>query len=109
MTDYPPPDDTPLTWVFRDGDRYLPLLREMVGSPDGRYRTYCVGSGSVTDRFGDAVSEGFMLRESDDFNVGVVRDAHLIALLWMTDVVDDDPDLLARIANEIALDKRLAR
>jgi len=97
------------TWAFRDGDRYLPILREVVGSPDSRYRTYCVGVGNVTDRFGDAVSEGFVLRESDDFNIGVVRDAHLIALLWMTDVVDDDPDLLERIASEIALDKRIAR
>lgn len=44
------------------------------------------------------------LDRSDDFNIGVVRDGQgLAAILWMDEIVDDDPAALAEIAAEIGL------
>lgn len=45
-----------------------------------------------------AIHEGFTEHDrSDDFNVAVFRGGHLVASLWMDEVVSDDPTDLAWI------------
>lgn len=66
------------------------------------------GSGLSYDWDGDifptrdeAIQRGFQLRESDDFNVGVIQNGKLVSLDWMTEPVDTDPKELAEIAQAI--------
>ncbi len=51
-----------------------------------------------------AIKEGFNLRDSDDFNIGVIEDGKLISLDWMNKVVESDPQELAEIAEQICLE-----
>lgn len=51
-----------------------------------------------------AVYEGTSLVDSDDFNIGVVRNGKLISLDWMDEVVESDPVLLSGIAGQICLE-----
>lgn len=50
-----------------------------------------------------AIKHGLALRESDDFNVGVVENGKLVSLDWMSEVVDSDTAALTEIAEQIGL------
>lgn len=50
-----------------------------------------------------AIKHGFTLDRSDDFNIGVLVDGKLVSLDWMDEAVDDDPDTLAEIGEELGL------
>lgn len=51
-----------------------------------------------------AIDDGLECTESDDFNIGVIRDGKLVSLDWMDEVVDSDPALLSEIAEQICLE-----
>lgn len=53
---------------------------------------------------GIAAYEGISSVDSDDFNIGVVREGRLVSLDWMDDVVESDPVVLSRIAEKIGLE-----
>jgi hypothetical protein len=48
----------------------------------------------------EAIKHGFKIRESDDFNIGVIEDGRLVSLDWMEQPVDTDPELLAEIQDK---------
>ena len=50
-----------------------------------------------------AVSHGFELAGSDDFNVGVIENGRLASLWWMDQRIDETPESLAEIGAEIGL------
>ncbi len=52
----------------------------------------------------DAVSNGFELTGSDDFNVGFVRNGRLESLWWMDKNLSEDKATLDGIGREIVLD-----
>lgn len=50
----------------------------------------------------EAIDNGFSIRDSDDFNVGVVEGGALVSLDWMDEVIASEyPEELADIAAEI--------
>jgi len=51
----------------------------------------------------DAVSHGFTLGRSDDFNLGFVRSGRLESLWWMDKQIGEHPETLARIGREMGL------
>lgn len=57
------------------------------------------------DTRGIAAYEGLSSVESDDFNIGVVRDGKLVSLDWMDEVVESDPAVLSQIAEQICLEQ----
>lgn len=96
-------EDTPKLWKHRNGDEYVVIIARYIGNErDGfvceHYRPY-----HPTDQLSDAISQGFTYAECDDFNVGAIRKGKLAATLWMNDIVDDDPALMAAIAKEVGL------
>ena len=52
----------------------------------------------------EAVSHGFTLGRSDDFNLGFVRGGRLESMGWMDKRVGNDAETLARIGREIGLE-----
>src|SRR4051812_2177711 len=68
---------------------FIVLCGQIVGS--GPFETEYSWNGS---RFADrkaAIAEGFKVRRSDDFNIGVVRGRKLLSLDWMEKSVEHDP------------------
>ncbi|MEG7606691.1 antitoxin [Citrobacter braakii] len=52
----------------------------------------------------EAISHGFRLRDSDDFNIGVVRNGSLVSLDWMETPSNRTPQMLDEISELIGLD-----
>lgn len=52
----------------------------------------------------EAISHGFNLADSDDFNIGEVEDGRLVSLDWMQKPVGESPETLAQIAELIGLE-----
>ena len=81
---------------------YIVIVGRVVTNASG----FCMSYSWDGDRHAkrkDAISDGFTVAGSDDFNVGVVKDGRLISLDWMDQAVDTDPQLLAKISEEIGL------
>lgn len=51
-----------------------------------------------------AIDDGFEGTESDDFNIGVIRNGKLVSLDWMDEVTESDPNELNAIAEQIRLE-----
>ncbi|HGO5766838.1 TPA: antitoxin [Klebsiella pneumoniae] len=56
------------------------------------------------DKRDKAIRHGFKLRESDDFNIGVIEAGKLISFDWMDKPVGESEDTLAQIAEIIGLE-----
>lgn len=83
-------------WQHRKGDTYRYIEKSIVGSPSSGYGTKSYISPREHSTLAGAIREGFQVNDrSDDFNVGVWRDGQLVAITWMGEVVDTDPDVLA--------------
>lgn len=50
-----------------------------------------------------AISDGFTVTGSDDFNIGVVKNGQLVSMDWMEQPIDTDITVLSKIAKEIGL------
>jgi hypothetical protein len=97
-------EETRRQWAHRPGDRYVVLVGSCVGNPDVGYDTSYYRGNEDHEKLGYAISEGFLDHDrSDDFNVGVIRGGALVATLWMDEIVDDEPDVLAPIARQVGL------
>jgi hypothetical protein len=78
---------------------YIVLCAQVVGS--GPFQViYNYDGRRFTDR-ARAISHGFEIRGSDDFNVGVLKDGRLVSVDWMEQVVDSKPEVLRKIADQI--------
>lgn len=86
-------------------DLYVILTAQVEGNPEMGYGIYHYWDGrSFTDKT-LAVSHGFEIRESDDFNVGVVRKGALESVWWMDDRIDEEASVLAKITGECGLER----
>ncbi|MEG8873239.1 antitoxin [Klebsiella pneumoniae] len=56
------------------------------------------------DKRDKAIRNGFKLRESDEFNIGVIDGGKLISFDWMDKPVGESEDTLAQIAELIGLE-----
>lgn len=91
-------------WKHKRGDRYVLVAPSIVGNPEqGYWHEYYRHPGDYPT-ITAARQAGFReLDRSDDFNIYAVRGGYLAAVLWMHEVVDDDPDLLAEVAPKVGL------
>jgi hypothetical protein len=79
------------------GDRYRAVFGDFFGNPDSGYSHEYSWLGPVRTQHRAAERDGFKAQHSDDFNIGVIRGGELVALLWMWEVIDDEPDVLADV------------
>lgn len=94
-------------WAHQPGDRYVILKPQIVGNEadgfDTAWDLYTPSQGSIDAAF----AKGLEAFDHDDFNLGVLRETRegqkLVATLWHHEIVDDDPLVLARIAEKAGL------
>lgn len=82
---------------------YIVLCGQVIGG--GEY-PFEVLYGFDGERFfdrGAAITHGLKIRESDDFNIGVIQEGKLVSLDWMNESIDTAPDVLDPIAAQIDL------
>jgi hypothetical protein len=85
-------------WKHRKGDTYRYIEKSIMGNPTSGYGSQSYISLREHSTLAGAVREGFQDHDrGDDFNVGVWRTSQLVAITWMGEVVDDDPDVLAGV------------
>jgi hypothetical protein len=82
-------------------DKYIVICAQVVGS--GPFHTEYASDGKKFAERADAISHGFTLGRSDDFNIGVLRNDALISLDWMDQFVDSGAGVLAKIAAQVSL------
>lgn len=86
------------------GDEYVVLIASIVGNETAGFHTEWHADKARAQSLSAAIHRGFSEHDrSDDFNVGVMRDGSLLAVLWMNEVVDDDPFVLAKVAERAGL------
>lgn len=86
-------------WEHQEGDTYAAVLTSIVGDASHFEITHQL-AGAARSELVEAIHDGFGCDRSDDFNIGVWNDGKLVALLWMHEVVDDEPYLMFEIAHE---------
>lgn len=83
---------------------FVVLCGQVVGNmSDGFEVVYNFDGERFTSRK-KAIRHGFKIRESDDFNIGVLDGGKLVSLDWMEKVVDTDPKLLLDIQEQIGIE-----
>lgn len=89
-------------------DVYVVIIGRAEGNERTGFRTSHYWDGHTFDRKPLAVSHGFELAQSDDFNIGIVRGGQLVSIWWMDKQIDEDAATLAEISEECGF-ARLAR
>jgi hypothetical protein len=82
---------------------YITLIGSVVGNDRDGFKVVHSWDGHRFADKAEAVSNGFRLAESDDFNVGVVEKGKLASVWWMDEQINEPPEELAAIAEEIGL------
>jgi hypothetical protein len=92
-------------WQHQPGDRYVLMAPTVITNDECTDFETVWEAWVPTQRSVErAIHRGLReLNRSDDFNIGVLRDGVLVALLWMDEVVDDDPPYLAEVAEAAGL------
>lgn len=84
-------------------ETYIVLCGQVVGNVEAGFE---IVYGSDYRRFRvreNAIRHGMKIRDSDDFNIGVLRDNRLVSVDWMDEAVETDPHELRKIAREIGV------
>lgn len=79
--------------------RYIVILANVVGSSS--FETVYSSDGREFETRDAAISHGFTLGRSDDFNIGALSDGRLTSLDWMEKPVDASPEVLARVVKSL--------
>ena len=96
--------ETVRQWTHRKGDRYVHIVANAWMNESGYGITHVLHRWEFPTA-ARAWNDGLRtLDRSDDFNTGVIRDDKLVAILWRYQIVDDDPEVIAEIADEIGLE-----
>lgn len=86
-------------WKHRIGDQYRAVLCKAWMNESGYGFSY-YSAGQRQSSLANAKRDGFAAAESDDFNIWVYRDNAFVAVLWMNELLDDEPEVLASITAE---------
>lgn len=91
-------------WEHKEGDLYSVVTCQYVGNArDGFVPDYRLQVGPFKSRE-TAWRHGMSDLGHDDFNLAVVRDGLLVAMLWNDELVDDDKDVLADVSTQTRVD-----
>ena len=91
-------------WKHRKGDTYCLITASVIGGDTTPMEIVHYWQGDGFRSVAEAKRVGLAdLYRSDDFNIGAIRNGRLAAILWMDEVVDDDPALMSEIAAEVGL------
>ena len=83
------------TWRHRQGCRYVPVFGDWFGNPtDGYTHEWARLDHREFMSRREAERVGFGRQESDDFNIAVLRNGRVIALLWMTENMQEEQGVL---------------
>jgi hypothetical protein len=84
-------------------ETYIVVIAHAVGNPEAGYDIVHDWDGRQFPDKAQAAGHGFALADSDDFNIGVVRDGRLASLWWLDKELDETAAMLAEIGAEIGL------
>ena len=79
-------------WLHQPGDKYIPVFGDWVGGDPFEHIWSKLDNAYIG--LSAAIKAGFRKQGSDDFNVVVLRKGHVVALLWMEEILDESPDVL---------------
>lgn len=82
-------------------DSFIVLCGQVVGNEQDGFETSYDWDLREFATKPEAVSHGFRIRGSDDFNIGLVRDDWLVSLWWMDSQIDEDAATLGEIARQV--------
>lgn len=83
--------------------RYVTLCAQVVGNPETGFEVAHHWDGRYFADKAAAISNGFSIRDSDDFNVGVIEKGALASMWWMDHQIDETPESLREIAAECGI------
>lgn len=86
--------------------KYIALLGQVVGGGGAPFTVEYGFDGEQFTTRKAAIRHGLKIRESDDFNIGVIENGKLVRLDWMDQPSETDPDELAKIAEQLDLEER---
>jgi hypothetical protein len=81
---------------------WIAITGSVVGDPERGFRTEYSSDLREFSHKSDAVSHGFTLGRSDDFNLGFMRGGRLESMWWMDERVYQDPASLTENAARLA-------
>jgi hypothetical protein len=85
-------------------DTFVTIISQAEGNDrDGFHITHYSDCRQFASK-AEAVSRGFELAASDDFNVGVVRNGRLASLWWMDDRIDMTVEDLTEVGRDLGLE-----
>ena len=85
------------------GKQYIVLCCQIITVPTVGFESVYGFDGERFDARKKAISHGFKIRGSDDFNIGVIEDGRLVSLDWMNEPVDTESEILDAIAEQVGL------
>ena len=91
-------------WEHRKGDQYRAAAGQFVGNPESGYSCEYQIASQAHPNLGYAISGGFDMVECDDFNVVAIRDGKVAAILWMTEIIDEEPEVLRAMADRLGIE-----
>jgi hypothetical protein len=83
--------------------KYIVIVPRVVGGDRSPMRIVHNFNGMNFERRASAISYGFELVGSDDFNIGLVEDGSLRSIWWMDELIDEDAETIREIGTEIGL------
>lgn len=82
--------------------KFIVVCQSVVGNVEGFTIDYAWNGEEFSSRE-EAIKQGFVIRESDDFNIAVLDDGRLTSFDWMDQVVEGEEDVLSEIADAIGI------
>lgn len=80
---------------------YIVICQQVIGGSGQPFEIHYGWDGEEFRTRKAAIRHGLKIRESDDFNIGVLKGEHLEAFDWMDEPVETDPNMLAKIGDKI--------
>ena len=85
-------------------DTFVTIISQAEGNDRDGFRITHYSDGRQFGSKPEAVSRGFELAASDDFNIGVVSSGRLASLWWMDDRIDMTDGDLAEVGRDLGLE-----
>jgi hypothetical protein len=82
---------------------FIVICQQVVCSPVMRFETVYNWDGKAFDSRESAISHGFKIRDSDDFNIGILKSGRLEDFCWMENSLCEERDVLSEIARQIGV------